>query len=49
VGAVDLGRLDVFGLLALSRYIGITPIPVEQKHHTQETLRKAIEEHAMSA
>jgi hypothetical protein len=49
VGEVDLERLDVYGLLALSRYIGITPISVEQKPYTQEVLRKAIDEHAMSA
>jgi hypothetical protein len=49
LGRVDLDTLDVYGLLALARYIGIVPIGHDKKGHTTEVLRKAIEEHAMSA
>lgn len=49
MGAVDLGKLDAYGLLALARYIGIAPVPVDGSPWTAEVLRKAIEEHAMSA
>jgi hypothetical protein len=49
LGDVDLSKLDAYGLLALARYIGIAPIPVDGKPWSAEVLRKAIEEHAMSA
>jgi hypothetical protein len=49
VGWVDLKTLDAQGLLSLARYIGIVPMTVDQSSLTTEVLRKAIEEHAMSA
>lgn len=49
VGEIDLSRLDAHGLLALSRHLGIVPVPVENKTLSEEVLRHTLVEHMKSA
>ena len=49
LGEVDLDRLDVHGLLALARTIGIVPIAVGGESPTTEVLKRKLKQYAMSA
>ena len=44
LGDVDLNKTDVFGLLALARFIGIVPMDADKKSLTQEALKKRLDQ-----